>query len=45
MARSAQKLGRAFRTSPLQDGFCEDADARRLRTDMDAIRARYPDHA
>jgi hypothetical protein len=38
--------GRVFRTSSHYGGNLEnDADARRLRIELDAIRARFPDHA
>jgi hypothetical protein len=45
MARRAGELGRVFRT---RDGYGiadNDADARRMRIEIDAIRARFPDHA
>ena len=45
MARNTQKLGRIFRTKLRLDGFPDDADARRMRVELDAIRARFPDHA
>ena len=42
----ASKLGRVFRTTTRTGGFDEnDADARRMRIELDAIRARFPDHA
>jgi hypothetical protein len=46
MTRHAGKLGRVFRTSPRLGGYADgDADARRMRIELDAIRARFPDHA
>lgn len=49
MTKSARSLGRAFRATP---GFgtghgnsFEDADARRMSMELDAIRARFPDHS
>ncbi len=46
MTRQAGTLGRVFRTSPRLGGYAEDdADARRMRIELDAIRARFPDHA
>lgn len=46
MTRKASSLGRVFRTSPRPfDRSADDADARRMRADLDAIRARFPDHA
>ena len=45
MGRKAQALGRVFRTSPRPYGHEDDADARRMRVELDAIRARFPDHA
>ena len=48
MTRSARTLGGVFRISPRKagsDGYAEDADARRSRADLDAVRARFPDHA
>jgi hypothetical protein len=44
MGRRAQALGRIFRTSP-RPYANDDADARRMRSELDAIRARFPDHA
>ena len=44
MTRRAREMGRVFRTDP-RSSHCEDADARRMRSDLDAIRARFPDHA
>ncbi|WP_197040175.1 hypothetical protein [Mycobacterium sp. URHB0044] len=44
--RKASKWGRVFRPNPRLGGYSEnDADARRIRSDLDAIRARFPDHA
>lgn len=48
MTHSAHKLGRVFRTTPRSAGsagHADDADARRMSADLDAIRARFPDHA
>jgi len=45
MGRKAQALGRVFRTSPRPYAHDDDADARRMRIELDAIRARFPDHA
>jgi hypothetical protein len=48
VTRSARHLGRVFRTSPRMagsSGCTDDADARRMSADLDAIRARFPDHA
>jgi len=46
MTRKASTLGRVFRTSSRAGGYYEnDADARRMRIELDAIRARFPDHA
>jgi hypothetical protein len=44
LTRTARELGRVFRSEPRQF-HCEDADARRLRSELDAIRARFQDHA
>ena len=44
LARKAREMGRVFRTNERQSHF-EDADARRIRIELDAIRARFPDHA
>jgi hypothetical protein len=46
MTRKAHKLGRVFRTPPHLAGYSEnDADARRIRSDLAAMRARFPDHS
>ncbi len=46
MTRNVHKLGRVFRTPPRLTGFSEnDADARRIRSDLAAIRTRFPDHS
>lgn len=46
MRHAAHKVGRVVRTPPRLTGYSEnDADARRIRTDLAAIRARFPDHA
>ena len=45
MTRKASKL-RVFRNSPrIGDFVAEDSDSRRIRIELDAIRARFPDHA
>jgi hypothetical protein len=43
--RLARTLARLH--SPVLDGYYgeDDADARRMRTELDAIRIRFPDHA
>lgn len=45
ISRLAQLLARLY--SPVLDGYYaeDDADARRIRTELDAIRVRFPDHA
>ncbi len=48
MTLSGHMLGRGFRTPPRAGGWAgqaDDADARRMSADLDAIRARFPDHA
>ncbi|WP_173007887.1 hypothetical protein [Mycolicibacterium sp. P1-18] len=46
MTRKARELGRVYRNSPrIGDFVSEDSDSRRVRNDLDAIRARFPDHA
>jgi hypothetical protein len=46
MARRASDLSRVFRNSPrIGDFVAEDSDARRLRVELVAIRARFPDHS
>ena len=46
MTRKAREMGRVFRNSPrIGDFVAEDSDSRRMRSDLDAIRARFPDHA
>ena len=46
MARSTRKLGQVFRTDSYPRRSYEiDADARRMRVELDAIRARFPDHS
>ena len=46
MTRKASELGRVFRNSPrIGDFVAEDSDSRRIRGELDAIRARFPDHA
>jgi hypothetical protein len=44
VTRKAREIGRVFLTAERQSHF-EDADARRMRIELDAIRARFPDHA
>jgi hypothetical protein len=41
----AREMGRVFRSNRRQSSWADDADARRIRTELDAIRARFPDHA
>jgi hypothetical protein len=44
--RVARKAAGIFRTNPRWPYYGEhDADARRMRVELDAIRARFPDHA
>ena len=46
MTRRAREMGRVFRTQSQPRGSFEiDADARRMRIELDAIRARFPDHS
>ena len=46
VTRKANELGRVFRNSPrIGDSVAEDSDSRRIRGELDAIRARFPDHA
>lgn len=46
MTRKARELSRIYRNSPrIGDFVAEDSDSRRIRNDLDAIRARFPDHA
>ncbi|MGH3644527.1 MAG: hypothetical protein ACRDUX_36550 [Mycobacterium sp.] len=46
MTRKVRGMGRVFRAQPGPRGSFEiDADARRMRIELDAIRARFPDHA
>jgi len=46
MTRKASKFGRVFSVPSRPGGNVEnDADARRMRIELDAIRARFPDHA
>jgi hypothetical protein len=44
VTRKAREMGRALRSDQRQS-YYEDADARRMRNELDAIRARFPDHA
>lgn len=44
MTRKAREMGRVFGPSQRQSYF-EDADARRMRVELDAIRARFHDHS
>jgi hypothetical protein len=45
-SKVARKAAGIFRTNPRNSHYGErDADARRLRAELDAIRARFPDHA
>ena len=41
----ARKAAGIFRTNPRGHYVEYDADARRMRVELDAIRARFPDHA
>lgn len=45
ISRLARTLARLH--SPVLDGYYRehDADVRRMRTELDAIRVRFPDHA
>jgi hypothetical protein len=46
IAVRATKWSGVFRTTTRPGGTDEnDADARRMRIELDAIRARFPDHA
>ena len=46
MTHRASKWDRVFRTTSRLDRSSErDADARRMRSELDAIRARFPDHS
>ncbi|MDT5107100.1 MAG: hypothetical protein QOI25_4613 [Mycobacterium sp.] len=45
MTRKASEFGRVFRIPPPGGNVESDADARRMRIELDAIRARFPDHA
>jgi hypothetical protein len=46
VAARASKWSGVFRTTTRSGGVYEnDADARRMRIELDAIRARFPDHA
>ena len=49
MTRKARELSRVYRNSPRIGDFVSedgrDGDSRRIRNDLDAIRARFPDHA
>ena len=44
VTRKAREMGRVFRSNQGQL-YYEDADARRMRTELDAIRARFPHHS
>jgi hypothetical protein len=45
-SKVARKAAGIFRTCPRGGYYGEhDADARRMRVELDAIRARFPDHA
>ncbi len=43
VTRTASKMGRVFRTE-LRPSGADDADARRMESDLGAIRARFSDH-
>ncbi len=45
MSRVAGKYRRTGTYRPAGSRNTESADARRIRTELDAIRARFPDHA
>jgi hypothetical protein len=46
MTHKGSRWGRVFRTTSRLDRSSEhDADARRMRSELDAIRARFPDHS
>lgn len=46
MTRTASAMSRVFRTETRPRGSSEiDSDVRRLRVELDAIRARFPDHS
>ncbi len=45
MSRLAGKYLRSGVRIPRSLGDADNADARRMRNDLDAIRARFPDHA
>ena len=46
VTRKASRLGGVFRIPARAGRPAEnDADARRIRIELDAIRARFPDHA
>ena len=45
MSRMAGKYRRSGARNPRRFGDADNADARRMRTELDAIRARFPDHA
>lgn len=45
LSQLASKYQRSGRSNRLAGGHGDDTDARRVRTELDAIRARFPDHA
>jgi hypothetical protein len=45
VTRKAREIGRTFRSNQRPSRFADDADARRTRTELDAIRARFAHHA
>lgn len=45
MTDRVRELGRAFLANRRPATCPQDADARRMNMELDAIRARFPDHA
>ncbi|GLP76475.1 hypothetical protein TUM20983_35850 [Mycobacterium antarcticum] len=45
VTHKARDMSRVFRSNRPPSSFADDADARRMRSELDAIRARFPDHA
>jgi hypothetical protein len=44
VTRAAREMGRVFRREQRQSWHADDADARRMRAELDAIRIRFQDH-